>query len=107
MPNALNLASDVANAATPLAGLLLVFMGSIAASFDNSVKTAHQAARAKYRTRIWFAFAGFAFSVLSAVWALIAKWTRSEDAALGALILLFVAFSVVLLTAIRAAIHVR
>jgi hypothetical protein len=49
----------VTGAAAALAGLSLVFPGSIATAYDGYGPDHQHAVRREYRIRIWFAFAGF------------------------------------------------
>lgn len=107
MYNALEMAGDVSSAGTALAGLLLVFMGSIATSFEGYQKTERRAVLTRFRYRIWFAFAGFSLSVLAAVLALLSKAFSWPCAAMIALFMLIIGFGWALAAAIRAAMDVR
>jgi len=104
---ALNVAGDVAASAVALAGLILVFLGYISTSFDSYEKTEQNAVRARYQWRAWFAFAGFVLALASALLALIGKWLHYECAALGAVLILFLAFLVVLVVAFIAVLAIK
>jgi len=107
MTNALDISGDVSSAGAALAGLLLVFMGSITTSFESYDRVAQNAVKPKYRNRIWFAFVGFALAILATFLALLAKWLRIECVAASALLILFVSLAWVVIAAIRAALDVK
>ena len=107
MGHALEMAGDVSGAGAALAGLLLIFMGSIATSFDSYQKTEQKAVLAKYRTRIRFAFEGFALSIFATLIALFSKWTQNDRLAVLALFILFATFVFVVAAALRAVLDVK
>jgi hypothetical protein len=51
---------------TALAGLVLVFMGSILTAYDSFDATAKRSVRAKYQKRAWIAFLGFIAALVAA-----------------------------------------
>jgi hypothetical protein len=91
MPSAVNVAGDVASAATALAGLILVFLGAIASSFASYQKQEQASVRSRFQLRAWLAFVGFVLALLSAALAVAGRWLALECAALLAIVLLFVA----------------
>jgi membrane protein YqaA with SNARE-associated domain len=99
MTSTIELAGDVVTAATALAGLLLVFMGAVAASFDSYQPQERKAVAGRYQRRAWFAFIGFVLAILSAVLALLAKWLHIECLAVTALAFLAIGFVWALLAA--------
>ena len=66
-----NLLGQIFAGGTALAGLVLVFLGSVLASYDSFEPTARRAIKSKYQWRAWLAFAGFAFSLIAAACGLI------------------------------------
>lgn len=102
MPSALEITGDIASAATALAGLILVFIGTASTSFDAYEKQEQHAVRSRYQSRAWIAFIGFAFALLSAVFALLGKWLSQQCLSLLAIALLFVAFIFALFAALSA-----
>lgn len=74
MQDAFGMAGDIATAGAAIAGLILVFIGSIATAFEAYSVDQQDAVKAKYQRRIWFAFAGFTIAVLSTAAALGGKW---------------------------------
>lgn len=65
MAGTIEIAGDVASAASAVAGLTLVFIGAISSSFDSYQKTEQAAIRPRYQRRAWFAFAGFTLTLLA------------------------------------------
>ena len=56
---------DVVAAGGAIAGLMLVYMGSLSAGYASYPATGKKAVRGSYQRRIWFAFAGLIFNALS------------------------------------------
>src|SRR5689334_9560434 len=99
-----HVADQVLTASTALAGLILVFIGSVVSAYDGYETPDQPAVRARYQWRGWFAFAGFAFSLLSALTALAYNWAPSPcmiDASLALLALTFVVVFLAALGAVR------
>jgi hypothetical protein len=107
MASALDLSSDVSTASAALAGLLLVFMGSISASYQSIDPAIQSVVVGRYRLRIWFAFAGFALAIGATFFALLGKWEQNEHACLLAALLLFGAMAWAIAAAVRAALDVQ
>jgi sulfite exporter TauE/SafE len=80
---------------TALAGLVLVFLGAIAAAFDSYEKVDKNAARPKYRARARLALGGFGSSLSAAALALGAHWGHPCGLLYSALVLLGLAFALV------------
>jgi hypothetical protein len=104
--DALGVAGDVSSAGAALAGLLLVFMGSIATSYDSYHSQIPKPIRTKYKLRIWFAFLGFVLALVASFLALLGKWLAMDCVAVTAIIALFASFAVATLAAARAALDV-
>ena len=92
----LDAAGDVAAAATALSGLLLVFIGAVTSAYQSYETTARKAVRGRFLTRGALSFAGFVFSLVSAVAALSAKVVGSPCLVIVSLAFLGLAFGVVL-----------
>jgi lysylphosphatidylglycerol synthetase-like protein (DUF2156 family) len=107
LPNALEMSGDVAAAATALAGLMLVFIGFVATSFESYQKQEQQTVRARFQFRVWIAFVGFVLSLLSAALALSAKGFQIECMATSAYAMLLLAFVFAFLGALSAARGIR
>lgn len=64
---------DIAAASTALGGLLLVFIGAIAAGYASYDAEAQDVVRGRFRTRAWAGFTGFFLALLAAGSALVGK----------------------------------
>ena len=105
---ALEVSGDIVAAATTLAGLVLVFLGSTSTSYESygaAFKT--KAVRQRFQIRAWFAFIGFALSLFAALFAILAKWHGRESNAEAALILFLVALIWVLLAALWSVLDIK
>ena len=94
-------------AGTALAGLILVYLGSIAASYASFDKTQQGSVRNSHQRRSWLAFTGLAFALVSAALAIIGKWIGSECSATVAVLLLFIAFLWGIISALMTVLEVR
>lgn len=97
---ALGVAGDVATASIALAGLVLVFLGTISTSFDSYQKAEQNVVRGRYQRRAWFAFVGFALALISGALAIAGKWFGVQCAALAGTVILFVALAWVLVASL-------
>ena len=98
--NGISVVSEVVGAATALAGLILVYLGSLVASFASFAPQEKRSVRAKHQRRAWLAFAARLLSLLAALLGVLAKWLPCEWVADTAVILLFVSFVGASLTAL-------
>jgi hypothetical protein len=98
------LSGDVVTGASALAGLFLVYLGNIATSFSSYDKQAQATVRHGFQTRGWLAVVGISLAILSAILALLGKWSGNNCAAAAAVVLLLAAL---ILGAVIAFIAVR
>ena len=75
--NGLNVAAEVVTAGTALAGLILIYIGSVVTGYGTYQPQEQKAVRSKFQARAWLAFAGFALSLLAAALGVLAKWLDS------------------------------
>jgi len=90
----LEMASDVIGAGTAMAGLVLVFLGSVSNGFDAYQPQERRSVVTKYRRRAWAAFIAFSLALGAALLGLLSKWLQLAcltGAGLVFLILSFVA----------------
>jgi hypothetical protein len=73
-----SVASDIAGAGTPLAGLILVYLGAVAVRYETLDYKAQASARDVYRRHARRAFRGVVLALGAVVAALIAKSLKSE-----------------------------
>jgi hypothetical protein len=105
--DALRVAGDVATASVALAGLILVFLGTISTAFDSYQKSEQSAVRGKYQRRAWFAFVGFVLALISGGLAIAGKWLDLECAALAGTVILFVALFWVLVASVFVVMEIK
>jgi len=77
MSGALDVAGDIASASTALGGLLLVFLGAVANSFDSFDPVSQRAVLKKYSRRAWTVVAGFLATLVAASTSILGKWLAS------------------------------
>ncbi len=73
-----SVASDVADAATALAGLILVYLGAVAVRYETLDPKDQSSARDVYRRHARRAFRGIVIALVAAIAALTAKSLKSE-----------------------------
>ena len=105
--NSLSVAGEVVQAATALAGLILVYLGSIANSYESYDSTQQGSVRQSHQRRIWLAFVGLVFALASSALAVVGKWAGSECSATAAIILLLIAFVWGIVSALLTVLEVR
>ncbi len=100
----LEMSSDIIGAGTALAGLVLVFLGSVSNGFEAYAPQERRSVVKKYRRRAWAAFAAFALALGAALLGLLSKWLQLAcltGAGLVFLILSFVAVAVLGVAEVR------
>ena len=73
-----SVASDIATAASALAGLILVYLGAVAIRFETLDPKDQSSARDIYRRHARRAFRGIVIALVAAIAALTAKSVKSE-----------------------------
>jgi hypothetical protein len=95
----LNLTADVIAAGTALAGLILVYLGSVVAGYERFEKPQQPSVRPTYKRRAWFAVAGIVFSIGASGTAVLGKWLANVDLAGASVVILALALIWALITA--------
>lgn len=90
--NGLAVSGEVAGAGTALAGLILIYIGSLATGYDSYQPQEQKSVKGRFQRRAWIAFAGFVLALLAAALAIIGKWISNGCAADVAAWALFAAF---------------
>nr|NUR37551.1 hypothetical protein [Sphingomonas sp.] len=93
----LEMASDIIGAGTAMAGLVLVFLGSVSNGFESYAPQERRSVVKKYRRRAWAAFAAFTLALVAALLGLLSKWLQLACLTGAGLILLILSFAAVLL----------
>lgn len=73
-----SVASDIVNAATALAGLILVYLGAVAVRYETLDPKDQSTARDVYRRHARRAFRGIVIALIAAIAALTAEALKSE-----------------------------
>lgn len=73
-----SVASDIADAGTALAGLILVYLGAVAVRYETLDPKDQSSARDVYRRHARRAFRGIVIALVAAIAALTAKSVKSE-----------------------------
>ena len=68
---------EVVGAATALAGLILIYIGTQVASFGSYQPQEQRTVRGRFLKRAWIAFVGFVLALLAAALGIIGKWIGS------------------------------
>lgn len=86
------MASDVIGAGTALAGLVLVFLGSVSNGFEAYAPQERRSIVKKYRRRASTAFAAFTLALGAALLGLLSKWLQLASLTGAGLVLLILSF---------------
>jgi hypothetical protein len=92
MGDSIGIAGDVITGATALAGLILVYLGSVASSFAAFEREQQTTIKSTFQLRAWFGFAGMVVAIISAALALAGKWANNDCIVTLAGALLLIAF---------------
>ena len=65
---------EVVTAGTALAGLILIYIGSLVTAFGSYQPTEQKSVRMKFLARAWMSFVGFFLALLSGALAVLGKW---------------------------------
>jgi hypothetical protein len=105
--NGAHIADQVLTASTALAGLLLVVLGAVTSSYESYSPQFRPDVRGRFLRRGWFAFAGFAVSLLSALSALAYYWHESTYLIGASAALLVLGLIIALLAALISVMDIR
>jgi hypothetical protein len=70
----LSVAGDVVTAGTALAGLVLIYIGTLVAAFGAFEPDERRTVRGRFLGRAWLAFVGLMLALIAAALAVIGKW---------------------------------
>ena len=97
-----NVASELFEGGTALAGLILVFLGSVFAAYESHDPAQRALVLSKYQRRAYLAFAGLILALAAAVLAFAGNWSTSPIWLCAATIALGASFIVLLAVAVIA-----
>ena len=95
--------SDIVNAATALAGLILVYLGAVSVRYETLDPKDQASARDRYRLHARRAFRGIVIALVAAVAALTAEALKSEPYATIIAVVAFIALLISFFIAVMAA----
>jgi hypothetical protein len=85
----IEISTDVIASGSALAGLILVNIGGVAASYASFRPEDRPAVKCRYLLKVWFAFFGTAAAIVSVALALLAKWYGNEQIGTVSIVTLF------------------
>ncbi len=103
----LEVASDVANAGTPLAGLVLIYIGTLVTAYSSHGATEQRTVRGRFLVRAYMALVGLVLALMAAALAVIGKWIGSECMANVAVWFLMAAFTWAVVTTVATIWEIR
>jgi hypothetical protein len=103
----LGLTGDVIAAGAALAGLILVYLGSVATGYATFERTQQGAVRASFQRRAWFGVVGVVLAIAASGTAVLGKWLSHVCVAGSSVILLALALIWVVVTAVLIALEVK
>lgn len=90
--DSISIAGETVTAATALAGLILVYLGSLAASFGTYQPAEKKTVKGGFQRRAWVAFIGLVLALIAAALGVVGKWLPNECVADAATVLLLISF---------------
>ena len=107
MSASLEVAGDVAGAGGALAGLILVYLAAVSASFTSYEKKERPSVLRAHRFKAWFGFIGLAFCLLAVALGLLGKWLSIPCVAVAAILVLLLALLLVIATALQTVLEIK
>ena len=94
---------EVVTAGTALAGLILIYIGSLVTAYEARTPGGERnAVKLQFLGRAWLAFVGFSFALASAAFGVIGKWIASPCMGNVSVWVLLIAFGFAVLATIQA-----
>jgi hypothetical protein len=100
------IAGDVISGGSALAGLILVYLGSVATGYSSFSAVQQPSVKVGYQRRAWFAFSGFVIAILSVGCALFGKWMDADWLSISGAVLLLISLTWSVITALFTALEV-
>lgn len=91
--DSISIVGEIVAAASAFAGLILVYLGALAAGYSAYQRQEKISVRPAYSARAWRAFGGMSLALFSVVTAVVAKGTNTEWLADLSALLLLLAFA--------------
>ena len=93
-------AGNVVTAATALAGLIFIYIGTLVTAFSSYQAQEQKSVRGRFLARAWLAFVGMALALLSAGLAIAGQWLANTCLATLSVWILLAAFAWAVLAAV-------
>jgi hypothetical protein len=103
----ISLSGDVIAGGAALAGLILVYLGSVATGYSGFTAEQQRSVRTSFQRRAWFAVVGVVLSIAASGTAVLGKWLSNVCLAGSGAVLLSLALVWVVATAVLIAFEVR
>jgi hypothetical protein len=107
MGQAIGVAGDIAATGGALAGLILVYLGSITASFATFQPAERRTVLASHQRRVWFAFVGFVLFLIAVALALFGKWLAIPCMVVSALMVLSIGMIGLIVAAVLTVMEIK
>ena len=91
--NGITVSGEVVTAGTALAGLILIYIGSLVTSYGGYQPQERKTIILRFLSRAWLAFVGFLLALTAATLAVVGKWLDIACAANTAVWVLLMAFA--------------
>lgn len=75
--NGVEASGEVVTAGTALAGLILIYIGSLVTAYGGYEAAEQRSVRSRFLSQAWIAFVGFVLALLAAALGVIGKWTSN------------------------------
>jgi len=98
----ISVAGEVVTAGTALAGLILIYIGSLVTAFGTYQPQEQKSVRIRFLGRAWIAFVGFFLALLAAGMGVVGKWIASACAGNVAVWVLLAAFGWAIFATVQA-----
>lgn len=86
-------AGEIVTAATALAGLILVYLGSLATAYSAFEPQEQKSVQSRFQKRAWLAFTGMILALIAAALGVLGKWLPNECVADASMIILLITFA--------------
>jgi hypothetical protein len=100
------LGGDIIAAGTALAGLIVIYLGTVISEYGSFSTEAQSAVRGKFLPRAWFCLLGIVFAIATSGVAILRKWLGSGSLVGAAAILLSLALLWSVIVAILLAVEI-
>jgi hypothetical protein len=105
--NGQTVSGEVVTAGTALAGLILIYIGSLVTAYGGYQATEQRTVKLRFLARAWLAFVGFVLAFAAAGLAVVGKWIGSDCVSNVSVWILLGAFAWALFATVQAIREIR